>query len=432
MEADEENASLWLAPWEVEQMRLVVGETKGLINDVSGLVAAQSAEKPDPAVQTARTGAKMVQAEVTKFNREKGPDLGKGWTAIQGVRGKAPNDALVNLALMSHLKAVIDIADQVLVLSDGPQRRKLIKDLKALVHPSTATLDQALTGMQTLGVAVEASITLTTGALLAVSGGKALIAGAGISSMVANAGRTIVGTGFWVSGAKITGMLNVIGAVRGIVKAAQKGATLDDRLAAARDGLSSLVGAIRYVQIPFRGPIQATYAGAAGGATRLIWEAWIVSKVFSWQGEEVAKGVSGLIAWDVNRSFDVLRRNGMDLERQMDIALNLATTEARHPGDSLQSEGYHEAYIASLAELRKVMRRAYGQALWDNGTASPGHYPSVREAFRSVDGGAVARGLAPNALPDEILLAAMSLLGGLRQAWSTYDHARSDAMKAPR
>ncbi len=454
IEAGRDEASEWLAPWEVDQLREVCAQAKICVDEVTEIVRREAEKKgaqPDPNNLSDRQANKVAQAEVTAINRTYSPILGAGNTNL--AKGP-PNATVVGLAALSHAKAVLDIVDQALLLSDGPQRRKLFQDILAPFDDSKSSAEKisgALLGVQTGLLVVEAAITTSSAVLAAVGAGKAIAGKISFADFAKAASTNFVRTGFLVSGARITGMLNVITTVRGAIRAADPAITVQDRAIAVRDALSGAVGAIRYLQVPFEAHLAATaptvYEGAAltrylawlgklrtyraataGAATWAIWLAWLEFEGARTVLENAPKAVGRLIDYDLAQAFQVLREEGAGLETQLRVALNLGEAISKLPNDDTpQAQGLQEVYTEALAELRKRAAHAYNASGFDGGTNTPGHYAHVRNALRGVDAEVVRRGLTNDALPEETIMAAIAVLGGIRQAWSSYDVERRDS-----
>lgn len=458
-EADRDGASEWLAPWEIEELRAACAQTKACVGEMHEVIhkdgdnsEKQASEhssdkprnnKPDPQIAGDRNAAKITQAAVTATNRWNAGTFKADYDKLakEGASGR-----LVGLAVLSHAKAVLDIVDQALALSDPAQRQQMLADIQGIIDPSKSILKRTsgvLYVINTLLFAVEAAFSIATTVFTAVAAGKAIAGSISFADFVKEASATTAHTGLAVSGARITGLMNIVGTVRAAINVVDPKATLAERGVAVRDTLANAVGAIRGHQALFKllsEPIRKRLpqflgkellgAELAGELTWGIWIAWLEFEGFRTVLENAPKAVGRLIDYDIARAFEVIRTEGFELERHLRITLSLVNTPSRSSDDdSPRALGFREVLNDAQAGLQKQTAHAYNAVAFDGGTNTPGHYASIREALRAIDPELVRRGLASNALPEETVTAAMAVFRTIRQAWSTYQSVRIESRK---
>jgi len=472
-EADHEQAQ-WLAPWEVEELRAACAQTKACLDDMHELLQKEadkhgekepehSSEKPaakdepakknkaDPQTVGDRNAAKLTQATVTTINRSNAGKFAKDYGKLvsEGASGR-----LLGLAVLNHAKAVLDMVDRALALRDPALRQQMWDDVRAIVDPSKSfwkkTSGVLFIANEVL-FSIEAAFSLGATIFTSVAAGRAIVGNISFADFLKVASRTTAESGMAVSGGRITGLMNMVGTVRAAISIADPDLTLAERAAAIRDTLSNAVGAIRGHQALYKLLYQSLekkfgkhvverlpkFLGKeilgpemAGELTGIIWIAWLEFEAGRVVLENAPKAVGRLIDYDIARAFDVIRTEGSGLGRQLRITMTLANTPSTlSEDDSPRAQGYREVLGDAQAELRKRTAHAYNACTYDGGTNTPGHYAHIRDAFRAVDPDMVRRGLAPDALPEETVMAAMAVFNAIRQAWSTYQAVRIEGRK---
>lgn len=470
----------WITPDERKQLEALIVEFRKLGADAEALAQQSNqgelfAAAPDATTDTLSTDAKRqiaktAGAPLTAFSRENGPTLTAGARNLKF--GELPTKRLMLLAAISHLSVVLNVA-QLLLLSDDASYGKIKADLRVVFDGTGQTkltrLSTALKLLQNMTIAAEGLITALGGFIWVASKSEAWAERAKNAAFIAAEDlqvsmdmQTFMKSGFWVSGARITGALNIIGTIRGIISLATA-KNAEEFGAAIRDTLFNGVGAVRFVEIvgtplvkkavekaateSFEKSVLARLVGrygikafpkllsaeAAGTLSLQVWAVWLEYEAFRWVWGQGETAVRGLIEHDAVRALEAVRSHGENFERQMHIVAGLAlATDKAKGGNTAKAQGYRQAYQEALRELQSMMRDIVQTCSQDHGSTSPGHYKLIRNRFTllyapPLQQEILGRATRPDALPEEVLMGGYTLSATLRQIWASYDDVLKEA-----